>query len=113
MSSRALPVLDYAGPVPPSAFSWIHALGRFAYGLTVFVILLVRVILLLAGFAFIIAGTLLLTLGGRRGAARSMRIGWNRFHDLCRLWASDITRPSRRWWERRKTQWGSPRGVAT
>jgi hypothetical protein len=105
MPSSTLPVLDYAGPHPREPLGWLRALGRFVYGLGMFLFLLLRVILLLAGFGFVIIGTLLLTLGGRRSAARSMRIGWDRFHDLCRLWASDLTRPTRRWWQRR-TQWG-------
>lgn len=96
-------LLEYAGPVPASmrpsllSRSWrlICALVIFAI---VAAVLIVRAVLLISGVACVLAGTLLLTLGGRRDAGDRLARWRVRVADLLKLWASDIARPIRAAW---------------
>ena len=49
-------------------------------------------LLLVSGMACLFAGTLLLTLGGRRDAGQRLERWRLRTADLLKLWASDIAR---------------------
>jgi hypothetical protein len=95
-----LALLNYAGPQPTPQPSLIARCCRAAVWLvmaTLFVALLtVRAVLLIAGFACMFAGLVLLTLGGKRDAARKLMLWRERFVDLCRLWADDILSVVRR-----------------
>ena len=93
-------LLEYAGPAPRSTRSslpmrfWrlIRALVIF---LLVCAVVIVRTALLVGGVACIFAGTLLLTLGGRRDAIERLARWRARWSDLLRLWIGDIMRPLR------------------
>ena len=91
-----LALLNYAGPQPtPRRSPVVRCARAFAWLVTatLFVaFLIVRVALLIGGFACVFAGLVLLTLGGKRDAARKLMVWRERFADLCRLWASDIMR---------------------
>jgi len=97
----SLLLLDYSGPAPAPpprtlpgrcwrAIVWLIT----ATILVVFVI--VRAVLLFGGFVCVFAGLILLTLGGKRSAARKLMDWRERFIDLSRLWLSDMTRVFRR-----------------
>jgi hypothetical protein len=95
-----LTILNYAGPQPAPprtilgrcwrAIVWIITATIFTAVVTV------RAALLLAGFTLVIAGLILLTLGGKRSAARKLLEWRERFFDRMRLWIDDIIRPLRR-----------------
>jgi hypothetical protein len=95
-----LALLNYAGPQPAPrrslivrsirAVAWLIMATLFAAFLTV------RAILLIAGFAFVFAGLVLLTLGGKRDAGRKLMKWREHVVDLCRLWADDILSVLRR-----------------
>src|SRR5687767_9604002 len=89
-------LLDYAGPQPTPPRTFLGRCWRAVVWLITMTILIVfltiRGVLLGSGFVFMFAGLVLLTLGGKRSAARKL-IEWReRFVDLSRLWLSDITR---------------------
>ena len=95
-----LAVLDYAGRPPRANRSILSTLARLAASAFYFVVLLVYVTvrgaILLAGLILVLAGTTLLCLGGKKGAARKLAAWRDRAADLLRLWISDILRPLRR-----------------
>jgi hypothetical protein len=95
-----LALLDYAGRQPTPRRSVVVRCWRAVVWLITATLLVafltVRAVLLIAGFACMFAGLVLLTLGGKRDAARKL-IKWReQFVDLCRLWADDIMRVVRR-----------------
>jgi hypothetical protein len=93
-------ILPYYGKEPPVPRTLLGTCWRILSGICVFVILLiviaVRAALLLGGFICVFAGTLLLTLGGRRSAAEELSRWRIRARSLLRLWIADILRPLRR-----------------
>ena len=95
-----LALLNYAGPQPTPRRSLIGRCARALVWLimaTLFAALLtVRAVLLIAGFACVFAGLILLTLGGKRDAGQKLMRWRERFVDLCRLWADDIMNVLRR-----------------
>lgn len=99
--TRPLGILPYFGPAPaPGRRGFFPACWRaivFVVTATLLVIFVtVRAALLTAGFACVFAGLILLTLGGKRSAARKLLEWRERFVDHARLWMSDIARPLRR-----------------
>ena len=101
--SRAPLLLEYAGPVPASLRPPLASrLWRLVCALVIFTIVaavvIVRAALLVSGVACVFAGTLLLTLGGRRDAGARLARWRARAADLLGLWASDIARPIRTTW---------------
>jgi hypothetical protein len=98
--AASLGILEYAGEAPAPArgfFGTCWRCVRFVVVLAVLItFVIVRSTLLLAGFACVFAGTVLLTLGGKRDAARKLAAWRERSLDLMSLWWSDITRPLRR-----------------
>jgi hypothetical protein len=95
-------LLDYAGPVRTPArrslvARCVRAGGQVVGATVLATFLAARFALLGAGFACVFAGTLLLMLGGRRGAARTIARWRERAIDLGGLWWDDIARPVRRW----------------
>jgi hypothetical protein len=103
--SSALGILGYAGPDPRASRSlpqrcW-RAVVWFITATIFLCVVIVRGALLLAGFGCVFAGLVLLTLGGKRSAARKL-IEWRESSvDHLRLWWDDIVRPVRRWREQR------------
>ena len=99
--SQSLGSLTYAGPAPAPRRGFFATCWRAIVFLVTTTILIVfvtlRAALLAAGFACVFAGLILLTLGGKRGAARKLLEWRERFVDLVRLWAGDIARPLRRY----------------
>ena len=105
--SRAPLLLEYAGPIPSSERpSFLFRCWRLVWALIVFVIVaavvIVRAALLVSGVACVFAGTILLTLGGRRDAAERLTRWRARTSDLVGLWWSDILRPIRSRFRRRE-----------
>jgi hypothetical protein len=101
--SRAPLLLEYAGPVPMSLRpSLLARLWRLLCALLIFgivtAVVIVRAALLVSGVACLFAGTLLLTLGGRRDAGERLERWRMRTADLLKLWAADIARPIRATW---------------
>jgi len=98
--SDTLGILSYAGRDPPAPRGVLVTCWRAIVWMvtaTIFlVIVTVRGALLLAGFACVFVGLILLTLGGKRSAGRKLLEWRERFIDLSRLWLGDITRPFRR-----------------
>jgi hypothetical protein len=115
MPTSPLLLLDYAGRPPgarPRTFvgrCW-RVIVWFITMLILIVFVTVRAALLLAGFVCVFAGLILLTLGGKRSAARKLLEWRERFIDLAHLWLSDITRVIRR---RRHRGQANPIPVAT
>src|SRR5688572_22229193 len=99
-------LLDYSGPPPAPPRTMLGLCWRAIVWLITMTILLVfvtlRAALLLAGFICVFAGLILLTLGGKRSAARKLLAWRERFIDLSRLWLSDIARVFRRRRRRRR-----------
>ena len=99
-------VLDYAGPGPATPRSFLEScwnVAKFVLTLVIFIVVVcARAALLLAGFACLFVGTLLLTLGGKRSAAKKLLEWRDRAADLTRLWAGDMLRPLRQWRESRR-----------
>ena len=95
-----LVLLDYSGPAPAPPRTMLGLCWRAVVWLITTTILIVcvtvRAVLLLAGFTCVFAGLILLTLGGKRSAARKLLDWRERVIDLSRLWLSDITRVFRR-----------------
>src|SRR5687767_7444782 len=95
-----LALLDYAGPQPRpprTILGWCWRAIVWLVTATIFVLFVtVRAVLLLAGFTCVFAGLILLTLGGKRGAARKLLEWRERVVDHVRLWADDIARVLRR-----------------
>src|SRR5687768_9847058 len=96
-----LALLDYAGPRPaPHPRTFVGRCGRAIVWLVTMTILIVfvtvRAALLTAGFVLVFVGLILLTLGGKRSAARKLLEWRERFVDHVRIWADDITRTLRR-----------------
>ena len=93
-------IINYAGPAPAARRSILATLWYLITRLILLVILciymVVRAALLLAGFACVSAGTILLALGGKRSAGQKLRQWRDHFDDLLRLWIGDILRPLRR-----------------
>jgi hypothetical protein len=93
-------LLDYSGPPPAPPRTLLGVCWRAIVWLITTTILVVfvtvRAVLLIAGFICVFAGLILLTLGGKRSAARKLLDWRERFIDLSRLWLSDITRAFRR-----------------
>ena len=91
--------LNYFGTEPRTE-SMVARAVRLLGNLVVLVIFIVIVTLraacLLAGFTCVFAGTLLLTLGGKRSAAVTLSRWRNRALELLKLWWGDVTRPLRR-----------------
>jgi hypothetical protein len=93
-------LLDYAGPPPRSSrrsliATWWRLLCALVIFLLVCAVVTVRTALLIGGVACVLAGTLLLTLGGRRDALTRLARWRARWSDLLRLWIGDIKRPLR------------------
>jgi hypothetical protein len=69
-------LLDYAGPARAARRSLFirccRAAGNLVGAVILIAVLTVRFAVLLAGFTLVAVGTLLLMLGGRRGAARKI-----------------------------------------
>jgi hypothetical protein len=95
--STPLAVLNYAGPEPAQRRSFLYLCWRAIVFVITSVLLVVfvtlRAAVLLAGFVCVFAGTMLLVLGGKRGAAEKVAQWRERAIDLFRLWGSDIARP--------------------
>ena len=95
-----LALLDYAGPQPTPPRTFVGRCWRAIDWLITMTILIVfvtvRGVLLGSGFVLMFAGLVLLTLGGKRSAARKLMDWRERFVDLSRLWLCDITRTLRR-----------------
>lgn len=94
-------ILSYSGPAPAAQNrSILSLLWRLLVNVIVLCALCIYVALraavLLAGFILILAGTILLTIGGRRSAAIKLAAWRARAADLFRLWIADILRPLRR-----------------
>jgi len=110
-------VLDYAGPEPATSRSFLEScwnVAKLVLTLVIFfVVVAVRGTLLLSGFACLFAGTLLLTLGGKRSAARKLMQWRERAADLTRLWVGDMLRPIRQWRENRRAAGNVVPGVVT
>jgi hypothetical protein len=103
--SHPLGILSYAGPEPSPSRSLVYRSWRaivWTITATIFVcIVTVRGVLLLAGFACVFAGLILLTLGGKRSAGRKL-VEWRETAvDHLRLWREDMLRPVRQWRSRR------------
>lgn len=98
--SEPLGILPYFGPAPAPRRGFFGTCWRAIVWLVItsilIVVVTVRAVLLTSGFACVVAGLILLTLGGKRGAARKLLEWRERFVDLARLWLSDIARPFRR-----------------
>lgn len=98
--NASFPILSYAGP-PPAAESRsvLYKCWRalvWTITATIFIIVVtVRAALLLAGYVCVLAGMILLTLGGKRGAAKKLLEWRERAIDHLRLWRDDILRPVR------------------
>jgi len=94
-------LLDYAGSDPASRRSLLlrssRALGNIITAILLTAVLTIRFALLGVGFTLVLIGTLLLTLGGRRGAARKIARWRDTATDHARLWSADIARGLRRW----------------
>ena len=92
--------LDYAGPQPAPPRTFLGRCWRAIVWLVTMTILIVfvtvRAVLLGAGFICVFAGLILLTLGGKRSAARKLLEWRERSVDHVRHWAGDITRTLRR-----------------
>jgi hypothetical protein len=98
---NGLAILNYAGPAPAAHNRTIlSTLWRLLVSIIVFAVLLAYVTLrgtvLLAGYILVLAGTILLTIGGRRSAAVKLAAWRARASELVRLWIADILRPLRR-----------------
>src|SRR5690242_2038078 len=105
--SRAPLLLEYAGPIPSSMRpSLLARLWRLGCALVIFTIVaavvIVRAALLVSGVVCLFAGTILLTLGGRRDAGERLARWRARTSDLLHLWACDIARPLRGLFRRRE-----------
>ena len=106
--SPPLGILSYAGPEPSSQQrslpyrAWRAIVWMITA--TIFVCVLVaRGALLLAGFACVFAGLLLLTLGGKRSAGHKL-VEWREVCvDHLRLWRDDLLRPIRQWRARHRS----------
>jgi hypothetical protein len=94
-----LAILHYAGPVPAESRSLVYKCWRAIVWLitaTIFVVIVtVRAALLLSGYVCVFTGLILLTLGGKRGAAKKLLEWRERAIDHLRLWRDDILRPIR------------------
>lgn len=112
--SEALGILSYAGPAPVARRSFFAACRRVLVTVLLFAIVLVviavRGALLLGGYACVLAGTILLTLGGRRSAQRKLADWRGCAGELLRLWLDDMIRPLRRWRAQRRAGAGAIAG---
>ena len=110
-----LGILGYAGPEPVIRGSFVGRIFRLGVStlflLIVLAFALLRSVVLLAGYVLVLAGTVLLTLGGHRSAALKLAQWRNRFGDLTRLWLDDMRRPIRRWRAARAARKQSPTPV--
>ena len=108
--TTSLALLDYAGPQPRPPRTILGRCWRAIVWLitaTIFLVFVtVRAALLLAGFICVFAGLILLTLGGKRSAARKLLEWRERVVNHVRLWADDIARAHRPISERRGAGWG-------
>ena len=98
--SEPLAILRYAGPPPAGeSRSLLYKCWRaivWTITATIFLLIVtVRAVLLLAGYVCVLAGMILLTLGGKRGAAKKLLEWRERAIDHLRLWRDDILRPIR------------------
>jgi hypothetical protein len=94
-------LLDYAGPQPPAArrsiaYRAVRAVWLTLLGTIFVAVVLVRGVLLGAGYVCVFAGTLLLFVGGRRSAGVTLKRWRAYWSDHVKLWTSDILRPLRR-----------------
>ena len=93
-------LLDYAGPPPEAPRTLLGRCWRASVAVITMTILIafviVRALLLTAGFVCVFVGLILLTLGGKLSAGRKLVEWRERFVDLSRLWLSDMTRVIRR-----------------
>ena len=100
MTSEPL-LLAYAGPPPAQRRSFLYlcwsACVWLVAALLLLVLVAIRVTLLVAGFALVFAGLVLLTLGGKRSAGQRLLAWRERVVDHLKLWRDDILRPIRRW----------------
>lgn len=91
-----LAVLSYAGPAPAQRRSIVYVCWRGVVFLITSILLILFVTLrasvLLAGFLCVFVGTMLLVIGGKRGAAETAARWREHAIDLLRLWRSDMTR---------------------
>jgi hypothetical protein len=98
--AASLRLLNYAGPRPAAQRTLVGRCWRGITWLITLTVLIafvtVRGALLTAGFACVFAGLVLLTLGGKRSAARRLLEWRERVVDHVRLWTGDITRTLRR-----------------
>jgi hypothetical protein len=107
-------LLDYAGPrrdhgAPRTLIGKLpRAVGVATVSVVFIAFLIVRYAVLVAGFACVFAGTLLLMLGGKRSAARHLGRWRERATDLLQLWSADLARPVRRWWGGRAPHFPAP-----
>jgi hypothetical protein len=94
-------LLSYAGPAPARRRSFLYRCWSACVWVVAAALLMVfvavRAALLIAGFICVLAGLILLTLGGKRSAARKLLEWRERSIDHLRLWGDDILRPLRRW----------------
>ena len=100
MTSEPL-LLAYAGRPPVQRRSFLYlcwsACVWLLAALLWVVFVAIRVTLLVAGFALVFAGLVLLTLGGKRSAGQRLLAWRERAVDHLKLWRDDILRPIRRW----------------
>jgi hypothetical protein len=107
-------LLDYAGPRhdhgAPRTLTGklLRAVGVAIVSVVFIAFLIVRYAVLVAGFACVFAGTLLLMLGGKRSAARQLSRWRERATDLLYLWSADLARPLRRWRGARRARLAAP-----
>jgi hypothetical protein len=94
-------LLSYAGPAPAESRSLLYKTWRaivWTITATIFVcVVIIRGALLLCGFACVVAGLILLTLGGKQSAGRKLLEWREHAVDHLRLWRDDMLRPVRQW----------------